>query len=163
MFDKFGEFDSVQELNEAADGMLDEGDIESLKELAKENGIDEDDLQDYLEGRLENLANVSTAAFGRLYMEEQGIKPNNGEGAAVRVIFTVTRSLCMRSSFCGFVMRKGKRVLDIFKAMREEARKHANGNVGVSCGTDRELSNIIMAYYTQGEEEMKRLLAELYK
>lgn len=163
LFEKFGEFDSVQELNEAADGLLTEGDIDSLRELAKENGIDEADLQDYLDGCSEDLANVSTAAFGRLYVEEQNAKSNKGEGAAVKVIFTVARSLCMRTSFCSFVVRKGKRVMDIFNAMRAEAKKHASEGVGLSCGTDRELSNIIMAYYTQGEDEMKRLLAKLYE
>lgn len=163
MFDRFGEFDSVQELNEAADGLLNEGDIESLKVLAKENGIDEADVQDYIDGYPEDLATVSMAAFGRLFAEEQEAKTIEGEEMAARVIFTMVRSLCLRESFCICVMRKGKRAMDIFKAMKEEAGKHKSGNVGVSCGTDRELSNIITAYYTQGEGEMKKLLANLYK
>lgn len=163
MFEKFGEFDSVQELNEAADGLLNEGDIESLKELAKENGIDEADVQDYIDGYSEDMATVSMAAFGRLSAEEQQANTNKGEEMAAKVIFTMVRSLCLRESFCICVMRKGKRAMDIYKAMREEARKHKNGNVGVSCGTDRELSNIITAYYTKGESEMKKLLADLYR
>lgn len=163
MFEKFGEFDSAQELNEAADGLLNEGDIESIKELAKENGIDEEDVQDYIDGYSEDLATVSMAAFGRVSVEEQQAKTNKGEEMAARVIFTMVRSLCLRESFCIGVMRKGKRAMDIYKAMREEAGKHKSGNVGVSCGTDRELSNIITAYYTQGEGEMKKLLASLYR
>ena len=39
MFDKFGEFDSFSEINELAENLLNEGDIESLKVVAKENGI----------------------------------------------------------------------------------------------------------------------------
>ena len=39
MFDKFGEFDSFNEINELAENLLNEGDIESLKVVAKENGI----------------------------------------------------------------------------------------------------------------------------
>lgn len=163
MFDRFGEFDSVQKLNEAAEGLLNEGDIESLKELAKENGIDEGDVQDYLDGHSEDLATVSMAAFGRLFVEEQQAKTNKGEEMAAKVIFTMIQSLCLRESFCACVMKKGKRAMDIYKAMRDEAGKHKSGNVGVSCGTDRELSNIITAYYTQGEGEMKKLLANLYK
>lgn len=163
MFEKFGEFDSVKELNEAADGLLKEGDIESLKVLAKENGIDEADVQDYIDGYSEDLATVSMAAFGRLFAEEQQAKTNKGEEMAAKVIFTMVRSLCLRESFCICVMRKGKRAMDIYKAMREAAGKHKNGNVGVSCGTDRELSGIITAYYTQGEDEMKRLLDKLYE
>lgn len=47
MFDKFGEFDSAEELNKAAEGLKEEGDKESLIELAKENGIDPEDTEDY--------------------------------------------------------------------------------------------------------------------
>ena len=36
MFDKFGEFDSVEELNRAAAGFLTEGDLDSLRKLAEE-------------------------------------------------------------------------------------------------------------------------------
>ena len=38
MFDKFGEFNSVEELNAAAEGFRNEGDLESLMALAQENG-----------------------------------------------------------------------------------------------------------------------------
>lgn len=163
MFDKFGEFDSAEELNKTADGLLNEGDIDSLKELAKENGIDEEDVQDYIDGNTEDLATVSMAAFGRLSVEEQQAKTNKEKEMAAKIIFTVARSLCLRESFCTCVMKKGKRAMDVYEAMREEARKHKIGNMGVSCGTDRELSNIITAYYTQGEGEMKKLLAKLYQ
>ena len=40
MFDRFGEFDSAAEINETAVNLRREGDIESLKVLATENGID---------------------------------------------------------------------------------------------------------------------------
>lgn len=38
MFDKFGEMSSYTEINELAANLLQEGDLDSLKELAKENG-----------------------------------------------------------------------------------------------------------------------------
>ena len=41
MFEKFGEFDSYGEINELAENLLNEGDTESLKVMAKENGIKE--------------------------------------------------------------------------------------------------------------------------
>ena len=49
MFDKFGEFNSVEELNEAAAGFVQEGDFESLYALARENGIEKEDVDDYLD------------------------------------------------------------------------------------------------------------------
>ena len=39
MFDVFGNFDSVEELNACAKGLLEEQDLEHLKVLAEENGI----------------------------------------------------------------------------------------------------------------------------
>lgn len=76
MFDRFGEFDSWEELNEAAEGQLINGDFEALKALAKENGIDEEDVQDYMDGVFDELCNPSTAAIGKITLEkkEMGLK-----------------------------------------------------------------------------------------
>ena len=59
MFDKFGEFNSVEELNAAAEGFRNEGDLESLMALAQENGLDPDDAQDYVDGIIDKLENGS--------------------------------------------------------------------------------------------------------
>ena len=45
MWDKFGEFDSAEELNRAAAAQKAEGDREALIMLAEENGIDRDDAE----------------------------------------------------------------------------------------------------------------------
>lgn len=39
MYDKFGEMSSYTEINELAENLVNEGDIESLHEMAKENGF----------------------------------------------------------------------------------------------------------------------------
>ncbi len=163
MFDKFGEFDSVAELNEAAAGQLAQGDIEALKELAAENGIDEEDVLDYINGETLELASVSMAAYGRLAVEEQNAKTNKGEEMIARVLFQAARSLCLRPVFCEAVMHKGKRLMDVYKVMREVAGKHKSGNVGVACGTDKELNNIIMAYYMQGKDEAEKVIENMYR
>lgn len=69
MFDKFGEFDSSEEINEAAAGLLREGDRESIVMLAKENGI-EADAEDYIDGVIDTLTTPVTAAFGKLDVEK---------------------------------------------------------------------------------------------
>lgn len=74
MFDKFGEFDSVEEINETAAGLLEEGDLEGLREMAKENGFDEDDVQDYIDGIYPELANTYTAAWNKLEVEMKELK-----------------------------------------------------------------------------------------
>lgn len=75
MFDKFGEFDSHTELNEAAAGQKEQGDHEALFELAAENGIDKEDAQDYIDGIAEELATPLMAAFGKLEIEAAELKP----------------------------------------------------------------------------------------
>jgi hypothetical protein len=74
MFEKFGEFDSADELNRAAEGLLNEGDEKSLYALAEENGIDREDVEDYIEGFVEELTNTSLAAIGKINVECKELK-----------------------------------------------------------------------------------------
>lgn len=73
MFDKFGEFDSVEELNRAAEAQAAEGDREALLLLAEENGIGREDAEDLLDGAVEELANTTMAAHGKLKVEEAAL------------------------------------------------------------------------------------------
>ncbi len=52
MFDKFGEFNSSAEINELAENLFNEGDTESLKVMAKENGIQNDFVDMYPQGEI---------------------------------------------------------------------------------------------------------------
>lgn len=65
----FGEFKSVEELNLCAEGLKEEGDLESLKKLAKENGLDEEDAMDYFDGIYPEFTNVLMAALGKVEIE----------------------------------------------------------------------------------------------
>lgn len=73
MFDKFGEFNNAAELNRAAGAQKAEGDIEAVKLLAKENGIDPEDAQDYINGAVEELCTPLTAALGKLEVESEAL------------------------------------------------------------------------------------------
>ena len=75
MFEKFGELNSVEELNKAAAGLKEEGDVASLIVLAEENGLDKEDAEDYAAGEMEELATVSTAALGKLKVESEDLQP----------------------------------------------------------------------------------------
>lgn len=75
LFERFGEFDSVEELNATAEGLKAEGDLESLKVLAVENGLDEADAEDYANGIVTELANSLLAALGKLKVEYKELKP----------------------------------------------------------------------------------------
>lgn len=67
MFDKFGEMNSYTEINELAANLLQEGDLDSLKELAKENGIPDDYVEMYLEEAIPSLCDSTSAAIGTAY------------------------------------------------------------------------------------------------
>ena len=165
MFDQFGEFDSVEELNLAAEGLLKEGDTDSLMRLAVENGLDPEDAEDYIHGESGQLASLSMAAYGRITMDEKEninkIK-NPMEQMAMRTILTVLRGMLSEDTVAAGVMRKGKRSMKILEQMRQQAEKHKSGNMGMCCGTDRELSGIIRAYYTQDAQALEQAVKNLY-
>lgn len=71
---KFGEMSSYKEINELAENLANEGDSESLREMAKENGIPEDFVDLYLEGDIPNLCDALTAAVGKLEVEAADLK-----------------------------------------------------------------------------------------
>lgn len=75
LFERFGEFDSTEELNATAEGLKEEGDMESLKALAVENGLEEADAEDYMDDIVPTLANRLLAALGKLKVEEKDLKP----------------------------------------------------------------------------------------
>ena len=75
MFDKFGEMSSYTEINELANNLANEGDQESLREMAAENGIPEELVRLYLAGDVPELCDALTAAIGKLDIECEKLKP----------------------------------------------------------------------------------------
>lgn len=75
MFDRFGEMDSAKEINETALNLRKEGDRESLFILAKENGIDEEVADVFLEGEALYLCDPISAAIGKIDVEAAALKP----------------------------------------------------------------------------------------
>ena len=74
MFDKFGEFDRVEELNKAAAGLKAEGDEESLIALAEENGLTREDAEDYMDDVTTEFATDLQAAIGKIRVEAEHLK-----------------------------------------------------------------------------------------
>lgn len=75
MFEKFGEMDSYKEINELADNLFNEQDIDSFKEMAAENGIEECVVALYLRGDLPELCDAESAALGKIEVECKELKP----------------------------------------------------------------------------------------
>ncbi len=143
MFDKFGEFDSAEELNKAAEGLRNEGDRESLIELAKENGIDPEDAEDYFSGEMEKLAGNRLAAIARLKVEK---KASSIPDMARDVIYGMAMLMAAESDQdAARFMRKGARIDGVWKIMEDMARDNKQGNVGFACGTDLDLRKMILS------------------
>lgn len=75
MFERFGEFGSAEEINETAVNLRKEGDMENIKVLAKENGIDEEIAEVFIDGDILYLCDGMTAAIGKIDVECMELKP----------------------------------------------------------------------------------------
>lgn len=164
MFERFGEFDSVEELNAAAEGLLKEGDCESIYVLAAENGIEQEDVEEYVEGYIPQFTSLYMAAIGRIDVQEASYKNEDSmTGMALKVISMTLRGMVQKETMAAAVMKKGKRIKDIYEVMREDASKNKSGNMAMVCGTDEDLRNIIQAYFMQGKEAAGKVIADLRK
>ena len=73
MFDTYGKMTSLEQLNEKAALLKQEGDLEGLKTLVKENGLCIVDAEWYMDGKNSQLAYLDDAAMGRIHVELDGI------------------------------------------------------------------------------------------
>ena len=105
MWDRFGELDSYQEINELAQNLFNEGDTDSLKAMAKENGIGNDFVAMYVDGDIPELCDPLTAALGKIEVEEKELKPKEIMEDWVEYL----RGQCMeREDMACAVRKKGK-------------------------------------------------------
>lgn len=89
LFEVFGRFDSADAINEAAKGLVAEGDNESLKVLAKENGLDEEMAEYMAAGEIDFLCDDMTAAIGRINIELDNYINSTYKGLALEVYETM--------------------------------------------------------------------------
>lgn len=169
MFDKFGEFNSYEELNLAAEGFKKEGDMDSLMELAEENGINREDVEDYLDGILTELTTPTAAALGRLDIlswEEIANNKNTIEAIFLLDIFEAAQALCICESseeFAKSVMKKGKRLTKIFKLIKKEAMKHRTGDCAGARIPPRQLEKVVKVYFTESDKKCEAVIKEAHQ
>lgn len=102
MFDKFGEMDSADEINELAENLLNEGDIDSLEAMAKENGIPMEYVLAYKEGEIPFICDDMTAALGKIDVEVAELKPKEIMEDWVEYL----RGQCMENELLAHQVRK---------------------------------------------------------
>ena len=136
MFDKFGEFDSVEELNRAAEAQKREGDEEALVILAQENGIDKEDAEDYMDGCTEELATPIMAAMGKLKVEIEDLKLN----AVLLDWVQELQEECTKSEEMARAVRKKGKGLDGYIALLAETgfknKAVVDKRIVKKCGSD---------------------------
>ena len=105
MYEKFGNFDSAEEINACAEGLLASGNGEELMELARENGIPEIFAEDYRNGAAEEFVDWMNAAIGKLEVEAAAHKDKYVPAGAVA---DYLKSLCTECQFALRVRRRTK-------------------------------------------------------
>lgn len=154
MFDKFGEFNGLEELNRAAAGLKEEGDRAGLLTLAEENGIEREDAVDYWNGDAKYFATGNTAALGRIHVLQ---KESKIPKEARTVIYGMAETMCVGDEAVQRqIIKKGARLDTIWKHMEDLARKNKQGSCGVACGTDADLRRMILSALEEGVQNAKK-------
>lgn len=158
MFERFGEMDSYKEINELAENLFNEGDMQSIRELAKENGIPEDFVAMYLEGMIPELCDSTTAAVGKLDAEAKELKLKGLMLDWVEYI----KGLCMDEVMIAHqVRKKGKSLTGCMAALlkysfenRITVDKKIVREAGISAGR--------VDFGIPGTAEAKKMIREYY-
>lgn len=164
MFDKFGEFDSAEELNRAAAAQKKEGDHEAIYALAKENGIDKEDAQDYIDNLVPELVSPEMAAYGKLKVEEADLKPYE----IMKDWITYIRLTCSESRAMTYAVRKkGKSLKGCIAELLVWSFKnqhHIDKEITKAAGVDSRTTlgipgmarakQLIREYYLGGEQDV---------
>lgn len=107
MFEKFGEFESCKEINELAENLFNEGDTDSIKVMAAENGIPEELVEAYIQGDIPILCDPLTAALGKIDVEAAELKPKEIMEDWVEYL----RGQCMENEMLCHQIRKKEKSL----------------------------------------------------
>ena len=114
MFERFGEFDSADEINRKAKELLEAADTDAILTLAAENGIDTEDADAYITGEEECLATPLMAATGKLLVEGRDLQL---EGKLIDWQNLVLFLCAEDRRVCDGVRRKGKSLCECISAM----------------------------------------------
>ena len=163
MFDKFGKFNGVEELNEKAAELMVAKDYESIKALAKENGIDTEDAEDFIDGVIPIFATPYCAATGRIEVESEELQPYEIMADWVSYI---KATVLENPDMCEAIMKKDKSLKECIaelvkwsfknaKPVDGEILKACNINYKVTLGIPgmRTAKKLIKEYYIGGANE----------
>ena len=157
MFDKFGKM-TCKEINELAENLFNEGDMDSLKAMAKENGIGEEFVDAYMKGEYPDLCDPLTAALGKLEIEKNDLKPTG----LMRDWISYLEAQCLNDDSMALAVRKTDRNL---KACMAELVKYSFSNrVKLDEGIAKEagIKNARVEFGVPGMGEAKQIIRRYY-
>ena len=169
MYDKFGEFSSYLAINEACTNQLKEGDLDAIREIAKENGLDPDDAEDFIAGDITEICNPLSAALGKISVEKEDL---DGVVGLMNDWISYIEGYCtIDRNFCLAVRQEGKSLIgalgailsESFSVMKPvderiiEAAGVSSGCKGVKFGIPAEsrVREIVRDYYLGGGADDK--------
>lgn len=147
MFDVFGEFDSAEEINQAAEGLFNEGDHDNILVLAKENGIDAEIAQAYIAGEIPVITDHMMAAVGKIELERGGIDDPVYNGIK-EDIFNFILSQCQNTDFAKAVRMKSKSLKGCIEHCKVGTKKLVTAQGGSV--PDRIVYGFVKEYYMGG-------------
>lgn len=158
LYEKFGEFDSADEINKLAQNLLKEGDKASIYALAKENGIAKDYADMMVEGAFPALCDATTAAIGKIDVEVEEMKP---KGIMVDWVEYI-KAVCMENGDIAYaVRRRNKSLKGCIGALLKYAFDHQEKvdpeiikAAGVKAGR--------VTFGMAGQKEARKLIREYY-
>ena len=145
MFEKFGELNSAEELNRKAEEL--KGDIYKLKQFAAENGLEEEDVNDYVDGVITELATPLTAAMGKIKAEKEELEL--AMAAAVREkgkSLAVFMSRLFAKAFQGKV-RVSDKIVSITTIEHDGKQEQMRGPVYLGIPSRAEVKKMMREYY----------------
>ena len=142
MFEVYGEMSSADEINALAESLKAEQELDNLKTLAKENGIEEELAELFFSGELPFLTDDCMAAVAKLTMEAEG---KGEDSLEAEIVEGLKDKADTNEDFAKKVRKKGKSLDKCIKHLWEVAKKEKKGN-GIYI-SPRRLIRLAIEYY----------------
>ena len=164
IFTKYGNFDSADEINEAAKNQLAQGDTEAVREIARENGLDPEDAEDFITGGWNKICSETSAALGKISIEEQALTINGIMHDWIRYIqlciseskefaVAVRRSDKSLAGALGAILKASEQLMEnLDDAILEAADINFKGQVKFGIPEEATVREIVKTYYLGGNE-----------
>lgn len=164
IFTKYGNFNSADEINEAAKNQLAQGDTEAIREIARENGLDPEDAEEFITGGWDRVCSETSAALGKITIEEDSMTISGIMHDWIRYIqlciseskefaIAVRRSDKSLAGALGAILKASEQLMEeVDDAILEAADVHFKGQVKFGIPEEAQVREIVKAYYLGGNE-----------